>query len=80
LIVGSYFGLESVVQLLLEKEADVKAADDFRMTALYQAASNGHEAVVQLLLEKGADVEEVDGLKSITALHMAAVDEHEVVM
>ncbi|KAI9855850.1 MAG: hypothetical protein M1813_009369 [Trichoglossum hirsutum] len=70
LIVGSYFGLELVVGLLLENGANVNTAgeeeeeeeDIFsvrkitrRMTALHSAAEKGYEAVVRLLLENGAD-------------------------
>jgi len=50
-------GYEPVVQLLMEKGADVEAKDEDGEVALHQAADNGHEAVVKLLIEKRADVE-----------------------
>lgn len=64
-------GYEAVVQLLLEKGANVNAKEDREKTALHRAAWGGHEAVVQLLLEKGADVNAKDRYGS-TVLHMAA--------
>jgi hypothetical protein len=58
LIWAALRGHEAVVQLLLDKRADIEAKDKlFGRTALIWAAQGGHEAVVQLLLDKGADVE-----------------------
>jgi ankyrin repeat protein len=50
-------GHEAVVELLLEKGADVESKDSDGLTPLSWAARGGHEAVVKLLLEKGADTE-----------------------
>ena len=51
-------GHETVVELLLEKGADVDAGDGFiNHTPLFVAAWSGHEAVVKLLLKKGAEKE-----------------------
>lgn len=47
-------GQETIVQLLLEKGADVMARSKHGETALHWAAIRGHKEVVQLLLEKGA--------------------------
>ncbi|RDW77988.1 hypothetical protein BP5796_05840 [Coleophoma crateriformis] len=52
-----YFGEKIVIQLLLEKGAEIEAKDTYGRTALSYAASEGHEAVVKLLLEKGAEIE-----------------------
>jgi len=49
-----------VVQLLLEKGADIESKDTDGQTPLSWAAQDGCEAVVQLLLEKGADIESKD--------------------
>jgi ankyrin repeat protein len=49
-------GRAQVVQLLLEKGADVNAGGEQSSTALQRASAQGHGRVVRLLLEKGADV------------------------
>lgn len=46
---ASYHGCESVVQLLLDWDANVNAEDEEHDSALHIASSRGHEAVVQLL-------------------------------
>ena len=53
-------GFKAVVQLLLEKGADIDAKDGNGWTALYSAASYGNEAMARLLLRKGADTEAKD--------------------
>jgi Ankyrin repeats (3 copies) len=50
-------GYRAVVQLLLEKGADIMAKECNGWTTLHRAAANGHKEIVQLLLEKGADIE-----------------------
>jgi ankyrin repeat protein len=72
-------GHEAVVQLLLEKGADVDAKDNDGGTALHKTAGSGHEAVVRLLLEKGADVDAKSN-DGWTALHWAAESGHEAVV
>jgi hypothetical protein len=50
-------GHDRIVQLLLEKDANVNADDSYRYgSALRDAAFCGHESIVQLLLQHGADV------------------------
>src|SRR2546421_11900067 len=53
-------GHKAVVQLLLEKGADVESNDKNGWTPLHWAAVEGHEGVVKLLLEKGAGVDSED--------------------
>ncbi|KAF3075556.1 Ankyrin repeat domain-containing protein 50 [Trichoderma lentiforme] len=48
---------EAIVQLLLDKGADVDAKDSYGRTPLSYAAVKGHNAIVQLLLDKGSDVD-----------------------
>ncbi|KAK4161596.1 hypothetical protein QBC43DRAFT_243126 [Cladorrhinum sp. PSN259] len=72
-------GHETVVQLLLEKGADVKSKDSRGWTPLIWAAYQGHETVVQLLLKKGADVESKDR-RGWTPLIWAAYQGHETVV
>jgi len=56
LMVASENGYTEIVQLLLEKGADVNAETNDGKTALMYAAAKGRTEIVQLLLEKGADV------------------------
>jgi len=66
-----------VVDLLLEKGADIDIQDDQGDTALHLAV--GHEQVAELLLEKGADINRTDRW-GMTALHEAARNGHEQVV
>jgi hypothetical protein len=72
---------EAMVQLLLDKGADVNAKPGLRGrgTALAAAADRGHEAIVRMLLEKGADVNIVGG-EFGTALGAAAYIGHEAIV
>ena len=80
LMVGSYFGHEVVVRLLVEKGAEIDSKDSQSgRTPLSWAAGNGHEAVAQLLLEKGSDVNTEDK-GQMTPLHFAAAGGHEAVV
>lgn len=49
------FGQEEVVEVLLERGAEVDKQDKLGRTALHRAASRGHERIVTRLLEAGAD-------------------------
>jgi ankyrin repeat protein len=53
-------GHTEIVQLLLEKGADVNAKNKYGRTALIYATERGYTEIVQLLLEKGADVNAKD--------------------
>ena len=50
------FGDLQIARLLIERGADVKAADHVEETPLHLASGRGHEAVARLLIERGADV------------------------
>ncbi|KAK1625152.1 hypothetical protein BDP81DRAFT_499541 [Colletotrichum phormii] len=56
-IEASYKGAAHVVQLLLEKGADLKTANNYNWTAINVASYYGHLNVVALLLRSGADVD-----------------------
>jgi hypothetical protein len=71
----AYFGVKGVIQLLLNRGADVKAADTYGSTPLHWACSNGHVDVVQLLLDRGADIKAADTDGS-TPLHWACSNGH----
>jgi len=80
LMVGSYFGLEAVVRLLLlDAKTNVNAGNKDGHTALYWGARSGHEAVVRLLLESKANVN-ARSVSGWTALHVAADVGHEAMV
>lgn len=62
---------ESLVQLLLEKGADISAAGENGSTVLHMRAAGVDESLVRLLLEKGANTSALDQ-SGFTALHSAA--------
>jgi ankyrin repeat protein len=81
LMIVSYFGLDLVVQLLLDEGANVDAIDsDYGRTPLSWAAERGHEAVVRLLLDNGAAVDAVDNEYGQTPLSWAIEQGHEAVV
>ena len=55
-------GHVNIVQLLLDKDADVNAQGGVYGNALQAASRRGHETVVRILLEKGADVNAQGGV------------------
>ena len=61
---------ESVVKLLLDRGAEVKAADNDGQTPLHFAAYKGHLEIATQLLRAGADPNMLTGMKE-TALHHA---------
>ncbi len=71
LIAASAQGHRDVVNLLLDKGADVNARDKNGVTALIPTSENGHKEVVLLLLAKGADVNAKTN-KGSTALFLAS--------
>jgi ankyrin repeat protein len=72
-------GHEKLVQILLDKGADMNAQHGSLGTALQAASRGGHEKVVQMLLDKGADVNAQGGLFN-TALQAASWGGHEKVV
>ncbi|KAJ7112592.1 hypothetical protein C8R44DRAFT_985049 [Mycena epipterygia] len=65
-------GHTNIVHLLLEKGADVNAANALHESALHGASVGGHTETVRVLLEKGADVNAVGGHYG-TALQGASI-------
>lgn len=70
--VTSSRGELSVVQLLLDKGADISAQDRHGLAVLHLAADYRYESVVRLLLDKDADISVLDNT-GMTALHKAAL-------
>ncbi|KAL7809038.1 ankyrin repeat-containing domain protein [Trichoderma gracile] len=54
---AAYGGHMKVVQLCLDKRADVNSKSDVYGDALQAAANGGHAAIVSLLLNQGADID-----------------------
>jgi len=78
LMITSHFGLVLLVQLLLNKGANLSDTDEQGRTALHWAALQGHEPVTQLLLDREANVSATNK-RGMTALHCAAREGHEPV-
>ena len=66
--VASFFGLEAVVKLLIERGDNVNIRDGYGLTPLHQS---DHPGVTKLLLDSGANVAAEDGYGR-TPLHQAA--------
>lgn len=58
LLVAAGKGYEAVVQMLLEKGADIHVKDRYDSTPMILAAREGHSGVIRILAEEGADVNE----------------------
>ncbi len=69
-------GYTNIVNVLLEKRADVNERYHSGNTVLHLAAENGHVDIVKLLLEKGADVNRKNWC-DMTPLYLAAENGHE---
>lgn len=64
-----------LVRLLLSAQADLKASDDLRMTALHIACQNGYALVAQALLDQDAPLNAVTTF-GWTPLHWATENGH----
>ena len=53
LIVGVYYGYKSVVEALLEANAEINLRDGYGKTALYWARWANYRSIAQLLVENG---------------------------
>ncbi|KAK6540856.1 hypothetical protein TWF694_008239 [Orbilia ellipsospora] len=80
LIIASYFGLDAVVRLLLEKDGvDINSEDEYGRTPLSWAASGGYDLVVKLLLANDRiDINSEDEF-GWTPLSLAVRNRHEAV-
>jgi casein kinase I family protein HRR25 len=77
---AAFKGQKAVVQLLLDKGAELESKDiECGQTPLSYAAENGHKEVVELLLDNGAKLESKDK-DGQTPLSYAAANGHETVV
>ena len=72
-------GYEKIVQLLLDKGAEVNAQGGHYGNALQAALAGGHEQVVKILLDEGAEVNAQGGDYG-NALHAASAEGYEQVV
>ena len=72
-------GHEKIVQMLLDKKADVNAQGGEYGTALAAASEGGHDKIVQMLLDKKADVN-AQGGEYGTALAAASEGGHDKIV
>jgi ankyrin repeat protein len=63
--------IQAIIDLLIDKGADIQAINKDRAAPLHIAANEGHTKMVQCLIEKGANKEAKDNNGS-TPLHIAA--------
>jgi ankyrin repeat protein len=49
-------GHEAVVQMLIDRGADVAVKDQKGLTPLHITIQNGHQAVIQILVHRSADI------------------------
>ncbi len=77
--VASYSGHEKIVQIMLDRGADVNAQGGIYGNALQIASWIGHEKIVQILLDRGAVVNVQSGIYG-NALQIASTRGHEKIV
>jgi ankyrin repeat protein len=78
LFIAAEQGNQAVMEVLLDKGADVNAEGGIYGNALYAASAGGHKEVATLLLDKGADVNAEGGIYG-NALYAASAGGHKEV-
>lgn len=71
MMIAAYFGHMDIVEFLLNKGADVNAADDEGWTALILAALRGKIDAVKILIDHGANID-AKNIKGVTSLMWAS--------
>lgn len=72
---GNHEHYTAIVNLLIEKGADINATNNFGSTPLHWASKEGHSEVVNLLINKRANIHIVDSSGN-TPLHLASLVGH----
>ena len=73
------FGQKEIVELLIQKGADVNKENNYKSTPLHVAARwNSQKEIVELLIKAGADVNK-ENIYGSTPLHEAVVNGQEIV-
>ncbi len=73
---ASEHGHQHIVELLLQKGADINAKSGFKRTPLHFAASSGRYEIVKLFIEKDAELNENDSF-ILTPIFQAAYNGHQ---
>ena len=73
-------GHKKIVQMLLDRGADVNSQGGHYDNALLVASTRGHEKIVQILLDRGADVNAQSGNHHNNALQAASYNGHEKIV
>jgi ankyrin repeat protein len=71
LVIASLFGHDTVVQILVDEDADINAQGGWYGNPLQVASTKGHTQVVKILLDKGANVNMPSG-QHATVLQVAS--------
>ena len=64
-------GYTEIIELLVNKDADVESKDQWGKTPLHWAVLKGRTKIVEFLLSKGANIDSTDKFDN-TSLHIAA--------
>jgi len=67
---ATFNGHLDVVQLLVEKGADIEAWGEYHTSVLQIACQQGHMDVVRLLIEKGAYIDADTQVSAVRAVHV----------
>jgi hypothetical protein len=74
--IAARFGLTEFARGLIEKGADIHAADYYGKTPLWWAATEGHAAIIELLVQAGAKPDQEDRVQGLKPLHEAAQENY----
>src|SRR3990167_7123626 len=67
-------GHKSIVEMLIDKGANINHAKNNGVTPLFIAAENGHKDIVKMLIDNGADINQAKN--GATPLYIAALNGH----